>query len=138
MSSKEGCFPSAAAGAIGQNPVSFGRGVFVRPREPEKRGSVERASDVPWVGMVLGDAKALPSFSQILVGSPNPTMVPKSPAKCKELQRWQLGRRTRPSPLDCPHSVWHLDQVASLYPTTHSPVCASSRFLPGCPHFLQS
>lgn len=123
---KQSWFLSASANATEQNPASFFWRVFISPQELEKCGSVEGF----WLSVGEDDPRrcqgtplSLPrSWGQ----SPNPTLVPKSSAKGKELQRWQLGRKRCTCPMDCPHSAWHLGQRAFLCPTAHSPACASS------------
>lgn len=73
---------------------------------------------------------------QSLGSSSNPTLVPKSPTKGKELQSRQLRRRRCTCPLDYPHSAWHLAQMAFLYPTAHSPAYASSWVPPRLPQLF--
>jgi len=86
--------------------------------------------------MMLGDVKALLSFSLDPGVFSQPHAVCQTPTEGKGLQRRQLGRRRCTCPMDCPDSVWHLGQVVFLHPTAQSPACASSWLPPRLPQFF--
>lgn len=106
--------------------------LFIRPQELEKCGSGERVSDFLWVRMMLRDADAPLPFSMDPDGfPPTPCWLPSPRLKGYELQmaaeeKMYLAHRL-------PHAAWHLGQTSFLYPTAHSPACASSQVPPRLP-----